>query len=55
MDKKEVLQHLNQMVEDYEDYIIPAQDNKEAKDLLKYDKKVLQKAIKYINKNKEKE
>ena len=49
MDKKEMLQHLNQMVEDYENFIIPAQDNEETIELLEYDKSILQETINYLN------
>ena len=51
MDKKEMLQHLNQMVEDYENFIIPAQDNEETIELLEYDKSILQETINYLNNN----
>ena len=51
MDKKEILQHLNQMVEDYENFIIPAQDNEETIELLEYDKSILLEVINYIHNN----
>ena len=51
MDKKEMLQHLNQMVEDYENFIIPVQDNEETIELLEYEKSILQETINYLNNN----
>ena len=46
-----MLQHLNQMVEDYDNFIIPAQDNEETIELLEYDKSILQETINYLNNN----